>query len=51
MQNVKLNNGVEMPIVGLGVLHMSEQECEQGVLDAITAGYRSIRLRLMRMKK
>lgn len=42
MQNVKLNNGVEMPILGLGVYQMSEQECEQSVLDAIMAGYRSI---------
>lgn len=42
MQNVKLNNGVEMPILGLGVYQMSEQECEQSVHDAIMAGYRSI---------
>lgn len=42
MQNVKLNNGVEMPILGLGVYLMSEQECEQSVYDAIMAGYRSI---------
>ncbi|MCC8145939.1 MAG: aldo/keto reductase [Bacteroidales bacterium] len=42
MRNVKLNNGVEMPILGLGVYLMSEQECEQSVHDAIMAGYRSI---------
>lgn len=31
-----------MPILGLGVYQMSEQECEQSVHDAIMAGYRSI---------
>ena len=43
MQNVKLNNGVEMPILGLGVYQIPEfNECKKTVLDAIEVGYRSI---------
>lgn len=43
MQNVILNNGIEMPILGFGVYQISDaKECEQSVLDAINAGYRSI---------
>ena len=42
MQTVKLNNGIEMPIVGYGVFQVSPEECERCVLDAIGAGYRLI---------
>jgi diketogulonate reductase-like aldo/keto reductase len=42
MEKVKLNNGIEMPIVGYGVFLVSPEECEQCVLDAISVGYRSI---------
>ena len=42
MQTVKLNNGIEMPILGYGVFQVSPEECERCVLDAIGAGYRSI---------
>ena len=42
METVKLNNGVEMPIIGYGVYQVSPEECECCVLDAISAGYRSI---------
>ena len=43
MKNVKLNNGVEMPILGFGVFQMNDAaECEQSVIDAIQAGYRLI---------
>ncbi|WP_337101144.1 aldo/keto reductase [Paenibacillus sp. YIM B09110] len=43
MQNVTLNNGVEMPLLGFGVFQIQdENECEQSVYDAITAGYRLI---------
>jgi len=43
MKNVKLNNGVEMPILGFGVYQIADAaECEQSVLDAIEVGYRSI---------
>lgn len=36
-----LNNGVKMPILGLGVYQMNAEECERSVLDALEAGYRS----------
>lgn len=43
MKTVKLNNGVEMPILGLGVFRVSDpRECEDSVYQAIKAGYRLI---------
>ena len=42
MEYVKLNNGVEMPVLGFGVYQVEETVCEQCVCDAIAAGYRSI---------
>ena len=42
MQTVKLNNGIEMPIVGYGVFQVSPEECKRCVLDAISVGYRLI---------
>lgn len=42
MQYVKLNNGVEMPILGYGVYQVSNEECERCVRDAIDVGYRLI---------
>ena len=43
MQKVKLNNGVEMPILGFGVFQVTDlAECEKTVVDAINIGYRLI---------
>ena len=42
METVKLNNGIEMPVLGYGVFQVSPEECERCVLDAISAGYRLI---------
>ena len=42
MQTVKLNNGVEMPILGYGVFLVDPKECERCVTDAIDVGYRMI---------
>jgi diketogulonate reductase-like aldo/keto reductase len=43
MQNVVLNNGVEMPILGFGVYQIADtEECERSVYEAIRAGYRLI---------
>lgn len=42
MQTIKLNNGIEMPILGYGVFQVSPEECERCVLDAISVGYRLI---------
>ncbi|MEW5920755.1 MAG: aldo/keto reductase [Bacillota bacterium] len=43
MQNIILNNGVEMPILGFGVYQITDaKECEQCVYDALMAGYRLI---------
>lgn len=42
METVKLNNGIEMPILGYGVYQVTPEECERCVMDAISVGYRSI---------
>ena len=43
MKYVKLNNGIEMPILGYGVYQITDQvKCERCVLDAIEVGYRLI---------
>lgn len=43
MQNVKLNNGVEVPILGFGVFQITDStECERSVVDAIQTGYSHI---------
>jgi 2,5-diketo-D-gluconate reductase A len=43
VQNVTLNNGVEMPLLGFGVYQITDpNECEQSVRDAIDVGYRLI---------
>ena len=41
VKSVKLNNGVEMPILGFGVFQVTDlSECERSVVDAIDTGYR-----------
>jgi len=43
MQIVKLNNGIEMPILGFGVFQIPDpKECEKNVIDAIETGFRLI---------
>lgn len=41
MQTIKLNNGVEMPVLGFGVYQVANgAECEKAVSEAIEVGYR-----------
>lgn len=40
MEKVKLNNGVEMPVLGFGVMQIMGEACEAAVIDAMEAGYR-----------
>lgn len=43
MRNIKLNNGIEMPVLGFGVFQIpGAAECERAVIDAIGTGYRLI---------
>lgn len=42
MKTVKLNNGVEMPILGYGVFQVAPDEAARCVEEAIGVGYRSI---------
>ncbi|WP_329577495.1 aldo/keto reductase [Streptomyces sp. NBC_01361] len=40
MQNITLNNGVEMPLLGFGVYQIPADQTEQAVSEALAAGYR-----------
>ena len=42
METIKLNNGVEMPLLGYGVFLVPPQEAERCVSDALEVGYRMI---------
>ena len=43
MQTIKLNNDIEIPILGFGVFQIADPaECERSVVDAIQVGYRHI---------
>jgi len=43
VQIAKLNNGVELPVLGFGVFQIADlKECEKAVVDAIESGYRLI---------
>lgn len=43
MTDIVLNNGIKMPQEGFGVYQITDfEECEQAVLHALKAGYRSI---------
>lgn len=43
MNNIKLNNGVEIPLIGFGTYKVTDPAvCEQSVIEAVRAGYRLI---------
>lgn len=43
MQTIKLNNGAEMPTIGLGVYQMGNgEDCIEAILTALDTGYRLI---------
>lgn len=43
METVKLNNGIEMPLLGFGVFQITDiKEAEKAVLTALDADYRLI---------
>ncbi|MBF2655241.1 aldo/keto reductase [Listeria seeligeri] len=43
MKTIKLNNGVEIPILGFGTYQITEpEEVEKAIIEAIKAGYRHI---------
>jgi diketogulonate reductase-like aldo/keto reductase len=43
MEKVKLNNGIEMPLLGFGVFQVPDLAvCEKAVLEALETGYRLI---------
>lgn len=42
MKYVKLNNGIEMPLISFGVYQIPKEDTKRCVLDAIKSGYRGI---------
>lgn len=42
METFKLNNGVDMPVIGIGTFMMDPDPAEKAVYDALKAGYRMI---------
>ncbi|MBF1574898.1 MAG: aldo/keto reductase [Prevotella salivae] len=42
MENIKLVNGIEIPLLGYGVFRVNPEECERCVSDALNVGYRLI---------
>lgn len=43
MKTIKLNNGIEMPMLGFGTFQITDQkQCEESVISAINTGYRLI---------
>lgn len=40
MKSSKLNNGLEMPMVGFGLFQVNDEDTEKAVLEALKAGYR-----------
>ena len=42
MKTIKLNNGIEIPVLGFGVYQIKPEETENAVLEALQVGYRSI---------
>lgn len=42
MKNIKLNNGVEMPMLNFGVFQIPQEETKEAVINALKVGYRGI---------
>ncbi|ETD16548.1 MULTISPECIES: hypothetical protein [Prevotellaceae] len=42
MDKVILNNGIEMPQLGCGVFHVSSDEAERCMADALSGSYRRL---------
>ena len=42
MENVKLNNGIEMPMLGIGTFMLTPDQAEESIYNALKAGYRLI---------
>lgn len=42
MEYIRLRNGVQMPMLGMGVFQIPAEQCVSVVMDALAAGYRLI---------
>lgn len=41
-RTVKLNNGIEMPVIGIGVFALTQEQTENSAYNALKDGYRLI---------
>lgn len=42
MEHCQLNNGITMPVIGLGTVQMKPDICERSIITALESGYRAI---------
>ena len=42
MKTIKLNNGIDMPMVGIGTFMLNPDQAEESVLNSLKNGYRLI---------
>lgn len=42
MNTTKLNNGIEMPVVGIGTFMLNPDQAEDAILNSLKNGYRLI---------
>ena len=42
MEDVKLNNGIECPVIGIGTFMLSPDDAENSVREALKMGYRLV---------
>lgn len=42
MQTIKLNNGIECPVIGLGTFMLSPADAQKSAREALKMGYRLI---------
>jgi hypothetical protein len=47
ISQITLNNSVQMPILGFGVVQIPAEQTEQAVTDALASGYRSLDIAVM----
>ena len=42
MKTIKLNNGIDMPMIGIGTFMLNPDQAEESVLNSLKNGYRLI---------
>ena len=50
MKSIKLNNGKQIPVLGLGTWQSEQGSCYKAVREAIKMGYRHISVKTQKMR-